>query len=145
MKQLAWRYGSWMFLCFTAFFLLMHLFGLSEHYYLRAFNGLIQVTGLWLVLQAWQREHPGHQDDYANGVVMGFLTTMVSVIPFTLFMVLFLAYNPAFMLHIRQQSPIGSYFNPVTASLFILIEGFAMGLIGSFVIMRIQEAMRLKT
>ncbi len=142
MKHIAIRYGLWMFLGFTVFFLAMHLLHLSENYYLRVFNGVIHVGFLWLALRAWVHEHPQPSDDYTSGVVVGMLTSLVGVIPFTIFMVLFLAYNPSFLATIQSHSPIGQYFTPVTASLFILVEGIAMSLIMSYLLVRLLEMMR---
>ncbi|MCB0528704.1 MAG: hypothetical protein KDC65_09540, partial [Saprospiraceae bacterium] len=62
--------------------------------------------------------------------------------PFTIFMVLFLAYNPSFLASIQSHSPIGQYFTPVTASLFILVEGIAVSIILSYMLMRVLEIMR---
>lgn len=141
MKQIALRYGGWMFLGFTAFFLTMHLLNWSQNYYLRIFNGVIHATGLWFALQAWMQVNPDKRhDEYPSGVALGLLTTLVAVVPFTVFMAIFLAYNPGFMADIQAQTPIGQYFNPVTASVFILMEGIAAGVIGSYILMRIQEA-----
>ena len=143
MKQIALRYGGWMFLGFTAFFLTMHLLNWSQNYYLRIFNGIIHAGGLWFALQTWMRENPDkHHDEYPMGVALGLMTTLVAVVPFAVFMAIFLAYNPGFMASIQAQTPIGQYFNPVTASVFILMEGIAAGLIGSYILMRVQEAMR---
>lgn len=143
MKQIALRYGLWMFLGFTAFFLIMHLLQWSQNYYLRIFNGLIHAGGLWLALRVWLNQNPERHDEYPSGVALGLMTTLVAVVPFTVFMAIFLAYNPGFMASIQQQTPLGAYFNPVTASLFILMEGIAAGVIGSYIILRIQEAMRI--
>lgn len=142
MKHIALRYGLWMFLGFTGFFLLMHLLNLSQNYYLRVFNGVIHAGFLWVALRTWIREHPEPSDDYTSGVVAGMFTSLVGVIPFTIFMVLFLAYNPAFLANIQSHSPIGQYFTPVTASLFILVEGIAMSLILSYVLVRLLEILR---
>lgn len=142
MKHIAFRYGLFMFAGFTAFFLIMHLLRLSENYYLRVFNGVIHVGFLWLALRAWLREHPDPSDDYTSGVVIGMFTSLVGVLPFTIFMVLFLANNPSFLATIQSHSPIGQYFTPVTASLFILVEGIAMSIIMSYLLVRLLEMMR---
>lgn len=142
MKHIALRYGLWMFLGFTGFFLLMHLLDLSQNYYLRVFNGIIHVGFLWMALRTWYRDHHEPSDDYTSGVVMGMFTSFAGVLPFTVFMVLFLAYNPSFLASIQSQSPIGQYFTPVTASLFILVEGIAASLILSYVMVRLLEVMR---
>lgn len=144
MKHIALRYGLWMFLGFTGFFLLMHLLNLSQNYYLRVFNGIIHVSCLWLALRAWYRDHHEPSDDYTSGVVMGMFTSFVGVLPFTIFMVLFLAYNPSFLTSIQTQSPIGQYFTPITASLFILVEGIAVSLILSYIMVRLLEILREK-
>lgn len=144
MQQIALRYGAWMFLGFAAFFLSMHLLQWSHNYYLRIFNGVIHAAGLWLALRAWMNENPEQRhDDYPTGVAMGLMTTLVAVVPFTIFMAIFLAYNPGFMAAIQSQTPIGQYFNPVTASVFILMEGVAAGVIGSYIIQRVQEAVKI--
>ena len=70
------------------------------------------------------------------------LTSLVGVIPFTIFMAILLAYNPAFLANIQSQSPIGEYFTPVTASLFILVEGVAISLILSYLMVRLLEILR---
>lgn len=142
MKHIALRYGFWMFLGFTGFFLLMHLLDLSQNYYLRVFNGVIHTGCLWLALRAWYREHHEPSDDYTSGVVMGMITSFAGVLPFTVFMVLFLACNPSFLANIQSQSPIGHYFTPVMASLFILVEGIAVSLIVSYLMVRLLEIMR---
>lgn len=139
MLHIALRYGLWMFLGFTGFFLIMHLLDLSQNYYLRVFNGIIHVGFLWTALRAWYRHHHGAADDYTSGVVAGMMTSLAGVLPFTVFMVLFLSYNPSFLASIQQQSPIGEYFTPVMASLFILVEGIATSLILSYLMVRLLE------
>jgi len=143
MKLIALRVGGWMFIGFLCFFLAMHMLHWSQNYFLRYFNGVIHGAGLWIALREWIGEDPENRhDEYPSGVALGMLTTLAAVVPFAVFMTIFLAYSPAFMADIQRQTPIGQYFNPVTASAFILMEGIAGGLIGSYVVMRIQEAMR---
>lgn len=144
MKNIALRYGLWMFLGFTGFFLLMHLLQLSQNYYLRVFNGIIHIGFLWMALRTWYRTQTGPSDDYTSGVVVGMATSLAGVVPFTIFMVLFLALNPAFLANIQAQSPIGHYFTPVMASIFILVEGISIGLILSYIMVRLLELMRGK-
>jgi hypothetical protein len=144
MKQIALRCGGWMFLGFAAIFLTMHLFGLSGNTWLRVLNGIVHLAGLWVALRMWLHQHPDEFDNYPAGVAMGMLTTLVAVIPFTVFLTLFLAYSPGLLSQIQGQTPLGSYLNPVTASLFVMVEGVVVGLIGSYVLMRAMEAMHLK-
>lgn len=141
MQKIAFRYGLWMFIGFTGFFLLMHAIGLSEESYLRIFNGVIHLGFLWAALREWSQNHHGEANEYTSGVVAGIYTSLVGIIPFTVFMAIFLSYNPGLMAAIQQQSPIGEYFNPVTSSLFIFVEGLAISLIASYIIIRILESM----
>jgi len=140
MQTIAFRYGLWMFIGFTGFFLLMHGFGLSEKSYFRILNGVIHLGFLWAALRDWSQYHHGDANEYPSGVVAGMFTSLVGIIPFTVFMAIFLSYNPALMVSIQEQSPIGEYFNPFTSSLFIFVEGLAISLIASYIIIRIVEA-----
>lgn len=142
MKQIAFRYGLMMFSGFAGFFLLMHFFHLSENYYLRVFNGIIHLSLLWLALREWTRRHHGAASDNASGVVVGIFTTLVGVIPFTVFMAIFLSYDPALMAYIQSQSPIGELFTPITSSLFIFVEGLGLSLIASYLMVRVLDMMR---
>lgn len=131
-----------MFLGFTAFFLFMHFLQWSHHYYLRVFNGVIHAGGLWLAIRSWMQQNPERHDEYPSGVALGLMTTLVAVVPFSIFMAIFLAYNPGFLASIQSTAALGKYFTPVMASAVILMEGIAVGLIGSYLIMRAQEAIR---
>lgn len=141
MKQIALRYGIWMFLGLTGFFLLMHLLNLSENHYLRIFNGVIHGSCLWLALRTWYYDRNETSYDYTSGVALGIFTTTVGLVPFTIFIAIFLAYNPSFMESLRHQSSIGEYLTPVMASLFIVMEGIVVSLILSYIIARVLEAM----
>ncbi len=142
MKQIALRYGLWMFFGLTGFFLLMHIFNLSENYYLRIFNGAIHLGVLWLALRAWARNHHEGTSDTTSGVVLGMFTSFIGVIPFTIFMSIFLAYNPDFLASIKSQTPLGEHLTPMTSCFFIVVEAIVISLIGSYVILRILDAMR---
>lgn len=142
MKQIAFRYGLMMFIGFTGFFLLMHFLRLSDNYYLRVFNGIIHLSLLWLALREWTRVHHGAVSDNASGVVVGIFTTLVGVIPFTVFMAIFLSYDSVLMAYIQSQSPIGELFTPITSSLFIFVEGLGLSLIASYLMVRVLDMMR---
>ncbi len=144
MKQIALRCGGWMFFGFTAIFLTMHLLGLSGNTWLRVVNGLVHLSGIWVALRMWLHLHPDEYDNYPSGVALGMLTTLVAVVPFTVFLTLFLVYTPGLLSQIQSQTPLGEYLNPFTASLFVTIEGIVVGLIGSYILMRTREAMHLK-
>lgn len=142
MKQIAFRYGLWMFFGLTGFFLLMHILGLSEHYYLRIFNGVIHIGLLWMALSVWTRDHHAGTSDITAGVVVGMFTSFIGVIPFTIFMAIFLAYDPSLLANIKSQTPMGEYFTPMTSCFIVVVEAIVISLIGSYLIVRILDAMR---
>ena len=69
-------------------------------------------------------------------------TSFIGVIPFTIFMSIFLAYNPDFLASIKSQTPLGEHLTPMTSCFFIVVEAIVISLIGSYVILRILDAMR---
>jgi hypothetical protein len=142
MNQIAFRYGLWMFFGLTAFFLLMHIFHLSENFYLRIFNGVIHLGLLWLALRAWNRNHHAGTSDVASGVVVGMFTSFVGVVPFAFFMAIFLEFNPDLLNSIKQQTPLAEYLNPITSCFFIVVEAIVISLIGSYIMVRIMDAIR---
>lgn len=144
MKQIALRCGIWMFFGFTAIFLTMHLFGWSGNAWLRMLNGVVHLGGLWVALRMWLHLHPEEHDNYPAGVALGMMTTLVAVLPFTIFLTLFLAYSPGLLSDIQSQTPLGDYFNPVTSSFIVAVEGIVVGLVGSYILMRVMEAMHIE-
>lgn len=142
MKKIAFRYGLLMFFSLTGFFLLMHILQLSEHFYLRIFNGVIHLSLLWLALRTWTREHHDGTSDVTSGVVTGMFTSFIGVIPFAFFMAIFLEFNPELLAGIQRQTPLGAYLNPITSCFFIVVEAIVISLIGSYILVRILDAMR---
>lgn len=137
------RYGALMFAGFTVFFLLMHVFGLSDTPELRMFNGIIHLGVLWLTLRAWLRQHPDYSDNYAGSVALGLLTTGVGAGAFSIFLILMLSFDPSLMAAIKAASPpsVAEYLSPVMTGVVIFSEATAVGLIGSFIIARILETL----
>ena len=142
MQKIALRYGLWMFAGFTVFFLLMHLFGLSQNYNLRIFNGVIHLSLIYLAIRDYRHTHEDSVNNYVSGVAMGMYASVIGVIGFTIFMLLYLIGDANFMQALRETNPLGEYLTPITASLFILMEGIAISLIGSYIITRVID-MRL--
>ncbi len=142
MKPIAYRYGLWMFLGLTGFFLLMHWLQLSGKVYISVFNGVIHLVLLWLALRAWTRVHQDGTSLITSGVAVGMFTSFIGVIPFAIFMALFFEFNPEVLAVIKLQTSLGEYLNPITACFFIVVEAIVMSLIGSYIILRILDAMR---
>lgn len=143
MKKIAFKYGLWMFAGFTGFFLFMHLLGLSDRYFLRILNGLIHISMIYLAIREYRKQYKDSINNYVSGVAMGVYASVPGVVGFTIFMVLYLAFDPVFMNNLRVAMSMEEYLNPVTASLFILVEGFVVSLIGAYLVTRVVD-MNLK-
>ncbi len=141
MLRIALRYGLWMALGFIGFFFIMHLFGLSRLYWLRVFNGVIQAAFIWYALRAWYREHPDRIENYASGVAVGMGTTFVGTVPFMIVMAVFFAFNPEFMYTIQEKMHLSYALDPITASSVIMMEATCIGLILSYIQVRVIEMM----
>lgn len=140
MNAISIKMGIWLFVGSVSFFLLMYTMGLGYHKELRLFNGAIHLFCLYLAIQAYYKLHPENIGNYMMGVVQGLGTSVVGVGGFAVFMTIFLAMEPTFMSAIRENSNMGTYLSPVTASIFLLTEGLALGLIGSYILTRILDA-----
>ena len=139
MKQLALRFGLWMMTGFMVFFLLMHLLGLSENYHLRVLNGLIHLSIIYMAIRAFRSKYPETVSNYVSGTAMGMYVSAVGVAGFSIFMILFLSFSPGFLHQLRETMPMGDYLTPITASLFIFMEGIVISLIGSYILTRVID------
>jgi hypothetical protein len=139
MKKIAIKYGLWMLAGFIAFFLLMHLVGLSTHTYLRVFNGVIHMGFMWAAIRQYRERHPDSVNNYVSGVAMGMWTSAIGVLGFVIFMFFFFDLNPGFLDAVQDQVPIGNYLTPLTATFFILVEGVAISLIGAYIVTRVVD------
>lgn len=134
------RYGILMFTGLVAYFLLMYLLGLAQHSELRVFNGIIQIFYIYLTIRSFYILHPEHIHNYLLGVIQGIKVSVYGIVPFAIFVMLFLYFDPELMSKIKYQSLIGDYLNPFTSIIFILVEGLSIGLIISYLLTRIIEA-----
>ena len=147
MKKIVLKYGFLMLGGFIGLFLLMHLFGWSTNVNLRVLNAFIHLGAIYFAIQAyvnWKgQEAPMN---YMPEIAVGMLSSFIGVIGFTIFMTLFLSFNPYFMEIIRDTAPaISEYLTPFTASLYIFVEGIVISLIGSYTIVRVIELMKAKS
>jgi hypothetical protein len=77
MKKIALKYGLFMFAGFAAFFLLMHLIGLSQNTYLRVFNGVIHLGLIYTAIKAYRNVYEESVENYVSGVAVGMYTSAV--------------------------------------------------------------------
>jgi len=139
MKKIALQYGLWMLAGFTVFFLIMHLLGLSHNYNLRILNGIIHLGVIYFAIKAFRSKYPDTVNNFLSGTAIGMFVSAVGVTGFTVFMILFLSFNPGFLQELRETIPMGDYLTPITSSLFIFMEGIVISLIGSYILTRVID------
>ncbi len=139
MRSISIKMGLLMLAGFISFFLLMYFMGLGHRIELRVFNGVIHAYFLNRAIRAYYALHPENIGNYMSGIAQGMSASVIGVVGFTLFMTIFLWLNPTLMSAIRQDSQMGEYLHPFTASLFILAEGLVISLIGSYIVTRILD------
>lgn len=137
MRAISIKMGLLMLAGFVSFFLLMYFMGLGHRIELRVFNGVIHLYFLNRAIRAYYDLHPENIGNYMSGLAQGMGASVIGVVGFTLFMTLFLWFNPSLMDAIRQDSQMRAYLYPFTASLFILAEGLVISLIGSYLLTRV--------
>ena len=146
MKTIAVRYGLMMLAGFIIFFLFMHLLGLSTNFHLRVFNGVIHLGVIYLAIREFTSTSGTPRSNYLDEVAVGMYTSFFGVVGFTIFMTLFLSFNPYFLSEVQAAAPnIGEYLTPFTTSLYIFVEGIVVSLIGSYVIARVVDSFRVRS
>lgn len=133
--SIAIKAGLVVTLSLIAYFLTMRMFNLHQVLLFRFFNFFFLLSGIIWALQRY-KVITGQKIDYFVGLYIGCYTTIISVIPFALFVLLYLMADTAFMQIIVESVPYGNFITPGTASGAILIEGTSSGLIISFIAMQ---------
>ncbi len=123
---------------FIGFFLIMRLFDLETMLWMRSFNGVFLLAGLYLVLRQFKNKVSGKLD-YLEGIRLGLRTTIIALIPFTLFMFFTLTFNTDFMQYIQNNAWCGSYMTPVSSAGMLLIEGLVSGFMMTYVMMMLLK------
>lgn len=139
MKKIALKYGLWMFIGFTVFFLLMHILGLSKNHNLRVFNGIIHISMIYMAIRDFRSQNKSTVSNYVSGVAMGMYVSFIGVLTFALFQFFYLNIDEVFMQSLIADNSVGAYLTPFTASLFIFAEGIAISLIGSYILTRVID------
>ncbi|MCR9099129.1 MAG: DUF4199 domain-containing protein [bacterium] len=139
MNKIAIKYGLLLLASFVGLFLLMHEVIQIRNYNLRILNGFAHIGLLYMAIRRYRRENPETVNNYVSGVVAGMYASIIGVLPFTAFVMFYLIGDNTFMNYIQDTIPIGKYFNPFTASLFVFTEGIAVSLIGSYIAVRVID------
>jgi hypothetical protein len=145
MYTIAIKMGLGMLAGFICFFLPMTLLGLGDRSELRVFNGVIHVYFIYQAIKMYRDLYPADRNNYILCAAQGIMASLIGILGFTFFMILFLTFNPSLMDSIKAANPtISVYLNPFSASLFVLTEGVIVSLFGSYIVTRVLNSQVVK-
>jgi hypothetical protein len=139
MKTIAFRYGLLFFGGLMVIFLASYLLGQGANYNLRSLNGVLHLGILYMTINRLRAKQPETHQNYVSGVAQGMFTGSFGTIVFTIFMVLFLSLNPAFLTSIQEATGFGERLTPIMAGALIFMEGVGVSLIASYLLTRIID------
>lgn len=139
MRNISIKYGLLMLVGLIALYLLMYVMGLGHRSEFRMLNGVIHLYCIYKAIQAYYNLHPENIGNYMMGVTQGMGASIIGVSAYTAFVTIFLALDPTLMNLIRQNSNMAAYLNPYSVSLYILVEGLVVSLIGSYILTRVVD------
>ena len=140
MKTIAIKYGLYFFGGLVAIFLLSYLLGLAANYELRVVNGLLHMVILYYGIKQLRVRQPDTHQNYVSGVAQGMYIGTVGTLLFAIFLILFLLADTRLMIELQYATPLGNFLTPLTAGVFIIMEGIAVSLIGSYLLTRYVDA-----
>lgn len=125
-----------------AYFLLMKLFGLETNFYLRIFNLVIMIAGLFLLYRNTFIRGNNERVGYLQGLLMGVQLTVIAVVIFVAFLGIYIRFlDPQFMDILESTGLWATSGISVTAAMLgIFIEGLSSGFIISFALMQYFKA-----
>lgn len=118
-----------------AYFFVMKSFGLVEHLILRAFNIVFLGGGLLITLNHFKNKKVSHKLDYFRGLRIGLETTLWAVIPFAIFVGIYLGLDSAFMEHLAKNLNTDLTIGPAGAAVAVAAEGICSGLAITYIAM----------
>ena len=122
--------------CLIGYFFLMSAFKLQEVLALRAFNFFILLGGILWAFRLYIKATEENKIDYFAGLKIGIRVVFTAVVPFAIFMAIYLVYDGHLMYVIKENTGIGDYLNPLTIAGAVCIEGLGSGMIITFIAMQ---------
>ena len=113
----------------------MRAVGLHEVFVLRYFNATFLVAGILYALLKEKKE-AGNEFNYRKGLQIGTFITLISVIPFCVFLYFYLTMDDAFMDLIKESTEVKEFLSPGSVTGLVCIEGISSGEIITFIIMQ---------
>ena len=135
LESISIRYGLLSTLGLIAYFLIMKIVGLVYMVELRTLNFIILLAGIYTALKKFQKT--GKEPvTYLNGMALGTLTSAIAVIPFAIFIFVYLQVDNGLMEVIKNRDSFGTFLNPYMLAFVIGFEGIFSGLILTFILMQ---------
>lgn len=136
--RLAIRYGLLTTLGLIAYFLIMKLIGLVHIVELRVFNVMILSYGVWMALKVYIKQ-TGDEVVYLRTLALGVFTSLAAVLPFAIFIFLYMSWDTEFMQMVIENEWFGRYMNPYIVSFLIFFEGTISGFFIAFTLMQYMK------
>lgn len=127
------KYGVFLAIGLTIYFVLMKLVGLVHITELRILNVFILIWALYGCLKGI-KEATG-ESNYFKNLVAGVLTATVGVGLFAIFLWFYMSFlDTGLMDSIRENEAMGRFLNPYMISFIIALEGVFSGLLFTFIL-----------
>ena len=132
MMSKGYVYGLVIGAALIAYFLLMKVLGLESNFYLRLFNFVILIAGVYFLLKS-QIMGSKRTATYFEGLGLGLRATIIAVIVFLVFMASYISFiDPEFIQVLRSSQIWESRVTLSQAAIGIFIEGMASAFVISF-------------
>ena len=126
------KYGLITTLALIIYFLVMRVAGLAEVTELRFVNALIMFTGIFLSVRNFRDQQFNHRFNYLSGIATGYFTGMVTGITFSLFVSVYMYFDPVLLAAIATENAQEDFLNPLTSGMVIFIEAIASGFLFAY-------------
>ena len=143
MRKQDFIFGIFLTALLIAYFFIMKGVNLHENFNFRFVNVVFYFGITWMAIRNFYESNPDREFNYISGVLAGFRPTVIGVFFFAVFQMIYLSGDDGLMTSIQEGAPMGESLNPFTASLFLLAEGVAAGLIISYLTMRIVDGRQI--
>jgi hypothetical protein len=107
------------------FFLVMRALNLHEILVLRYFNFLFLGGGILAAYLIYRKKYNYKGIKYLTGIKMGMHVCLVGLIPFCIFMGIYLSADTGFMEYIQHHAAFGKFMTPIPAAAAVFMEAFA--------------------
>ena len=140
MRKQDFLFGIILTALMIGYFFIMMTAALYENFNLRFVNVLFYLVITWAAIRNFYKTNPDKKFNYLTGVLAGFRPALVGVILFAVFQMIYLSIDTQLMSSLEDKAPIDATLTPITAGLYLIFEGVAVGLIASYLSMRIVDA-----